>query len=130
MKNYNSKFKKSAFLIVVFIFAFSIFIFWLRGGDKTTADPVSFAECLTEKGAVMYGADWCPHCQNQKRMFGGAFSLVNYVECPDDPQRCLDAGIEGYPTWIFADGTKLTGEQKLETLAEKTGCLFKNEGSP
>lgn len=81
-----------------------------------------FAQCLTEKGAVMYGADWCPHCQNQKKLFGASFQYVTYVECPDEPKRCVDAGITGYPSWIFADGAKLEGEQSLLTLSDRSGC--------
>ena len=26
-----------------------------------------FAKCLTENGAVMYGAFWCPHCSRTKK---------------------------------------------------------------
>src|SRR3989338_281740 len=34
----------------------------------------NFAKCLSEKGAVMYGAmDWCKYTQAQKAMFGKSF---------------------------------------------------------
>ncbi|MDO8474292.1 MAG: protein disulfide isomerase family protein [bacterium] len=82
----------------------------------------SFAQCLADEKVIMYGADWCPHCQNEKKAFGGSFRLVPYVECPDDPQRCLKEGITGYPTWVFADGTRLAGEQGLEKLSKVSGC--------
>src|SRR3989338_690847 len=82
-------------------------------------DP--FAQCLADEKVIMYGADWCPHCQNEKKAFGDSFRLVPYVECPDDPQRCLQEGITGYPTWVFADGTKLAGEQGLEKLSKVSG---------
>jgi rubredoxin len=86
-----------------------------------------FARCLSEKGAKMYGAWWCPHCQNQKRLFGNAAKYVDYVECSPGTkkimsQQCVDAGVEGYPTWIFADGTKASGEQTFEKLSERTSC--------
>lgn len=81
-----------------------------------------FAQCLADKGIAMYGADWCPHCQNEKKAFGNSFRLVPYVECPDDPQRCLAIGINGYPTWVFPDGKKLVGEQGLEKLSQESGC--------
>ena len=84
------------------------------------------AQCLTEKGTKMYGAWWCPHCQAQKKVFGNAFKYVDYVECSDAAKnmtkQCVDAGITGYPTWVFADGAKLSGEQDFDTLADKTGC--------
>jgi hypothetical protein len=86
-----------------------------------------FAQCLTEKGAVMYGAYWCPHCLNQKKMFGRSWQFVNYVECDRrgdnaNPELCAANNVEGYPTWIFADGTRLTGELSLKVLGDKTGC--------
>ena len=38
----------------------------------------NFAKCLTEKGAVMYGAmDWCKFTQAQKAMFGKSFKYIN-----------------------------------------------------
>lgn len=84
---------------------------------------VGFAQCLTQKGAVMYGTDWCPHCQDQKRMFGTAFADVVFVNC-DYSRACLDNNVTGYPTWILADGTRLEGEQALGLLAAKTGCTL------
>ena len=65
----------------------------------------SFAKCLTEKGAVMYGAKWCAHCIEQKDVFGDSFKYINYVECPDNINICLAAGINGYPTWIISSST-------------------------
>jgi len=81
-----------------------------------------FAQCLADKGAIMYGAEWCPYCQNEKKAFGPSFKNINYVECPDDPQKCIAAGIDSYPTWILKDGKKLEGKQGLEKLAQESGC--------
>lgn len=85
------------------------------------------AQCLTDRGAKMYGAYWCSHCINQKKMFGSSFSKVNYIECslPDGQTQtevCQQAGIKGYPTWEFSDGSRLEGEISLEALAQKSGC--------
>jgi hypothetical protein len=89
----------------------------------------AFAKCLTDAGTVMYGAYWCPHCLNQKEAFGDAWDYVNYVECSlpnraGSTQVCTDAGIESYPTWEFADGSRQSGEVPLTTLAELTGCVL------
>ncbi len=81
-----------------------------------------FASCLTEKGAIMYGASWCSHCTEQKEMFGDAFSKVSYIECEEQKQLCAQEEIQYLPTWKFTDGTVLTGVQDFSTLAEKTGC--------
>lgn len=90
----------------------------------------AFAQCLTEKNVTMYGAYWCPHCQNQKKIFGNAFRHIKYVECatPGMPNvmttECEEAGVEGYPTWINADGEIVAGEQSLEDLAAFSGCAL------
>ncbi len=86
-----------------------------------------FAKCLKDKGAVFYGAFWCPHCQNQKAMFGKSAKLLPYTECSTADgkaqlQVCKDKNITGYPTWEFADGTRESGEVSLERLSEKTAC--------
>jgi len=86
-----------------------------------------FALCIKDSGAVFYGAFWCPHCQSQKKMFGSSAKLLPYVECstPDgraQTKYCDDLGIDGYPTWTFKDGSRLSGEIPLQTLSEKTSC--------
>ncbi len=88
-----------------------------------------FAQCLKESGATFYGAFWCPHCAAQKALFGTAVKELPYVECsnPDgnsQTQICIDKKIETYPTWEFKDGSRLTGEIPLATLASTTSCVL------
>lgn len=82
----------------------------------------ALATCMTANGATMYGTEWCPHCKNQKEMFGNSFKLVNYVDCDKFRNECIGAGVEGYPTWKI-NGTNYAGTQNIYTLAEKSGCL-------
>lgn len=89
----------------------------------------TFAACLKDKGATFYGAFWCPHCQAQKKLFGVSQKLLPYIECSfpngqGQTQICKDKKIEGYPTWEFADGTRLNGEIPLQQLADKTSCVL------
>ncbi|MBI2135057.1 hypothetical protein HYU09_03635 [Candidatus Woesearchaeota archaeon] len=91
------------------------------------ADYTAFAKCLTENNAKMYGAFWCPHCQNQKEMFGSSWENVNYIECslPDKSGQtkvCKDAGIKAYHTWEFADGRRIEGELSFLQLSQLSGC--------
>lgn len=125
MKNYNLKSKIIfGFFAAIFIFAF-IFLISGRFGEKKTAGALDeFAKCLASKNITMYGAVWCSHCQNQKKLFGDSFKYVPYVECPDNPSVCISKGIEGYPTWIFPDGRKLIGEQSLEKLSQESACVL------
>lgn len=87
----------------------------------------ALAQCISDAGATFYGAFWCPHCQATKAMFGRSAKLLPYVECsePDGQgqlQICADKNITGYPTWEFADGSRLSGERTFQELAEKTNC--------
>ena len=79
------------------------------------------AQCLTEKGAVMYGTEWCSHCKAQKEAFGSSFKYVDYVDCDLNQDRCTEAGVKGYPTWNI-DGKNYPGAQPLERLASLAGC--------
>lgn len=84
---------------------------------------IALAEHLTSIGAKEYGAYWCPHCFDQKQLFGQeAFSKIQYVEC--DPQgknsqtqACQAAGVNSFPTWEIK-GKLYPGTQTLEELAE------------
>ena len=87
----------------------------------------TLAQCLGEKSAKFYGAFWCPHCLEQKKMFGNSAKLLPYVECSEADKKtqtpiCIEKEIKQYPTWILADGTRLPGEQTPQVLAEKVGC--------
>jgi glutaredoxin len=87
----------------------------------------ALAEHLTESGALFYGASWCPHCQEQKRLFGASASRLPYIECSpagrNAPQSrsCDRAGVKSYPTWVI-NGTAFVGEVlSLAQLADATG---------
>lgn len=88
-------------------------------------DYDNFAKCLSEKGATMYGADWCGSCKEQKIMFGKSFKYVNYVECPENMELCNEKGIEKYPTWIINGETRV-GVQSLQKLSEITECSLES----
>src|SRR4029434_4606860 len=55
-------------------------------------DPMirALAAHLTDEGVLFYGVSWCPHCQEQKRLFGASARRLPYVECspagPNAPQ--------------------------------------------
>lgn len=93
--------------------------------NKDDAYKEKLAKYMTEKGMAMYGAYWCPHCQDQKKLFGDSFKYVDYVECdaqgPNaNPDECTAKGVEGYPTWIY-QGQKYSGYQSLSALAKIVG---------
>ncbi len=123
---------KTPGVLIIGIVALIVGFFIFRGITGTVvlddgANYDNFAKCLTEKGAKMYGAYWCPHCQNQKKLFGESWKYVDYVECSlpngaGQTSECQIAGISGYPTWVFSDGRKVPGEVSFQQLSQITGC--------
>jgi len=115
---------------LLFIFTGIIAVAIVGLAIKNASAPAGaeeLAQCLTENSTKMYGAWWCPHCEAQKELFGKAFKQIDYIECSPGgtrtmSQECQDAGIEGYPTWEFADGSRVSGEQSFQDLSEKSGC--------
>jgi uncharacterized membrane protein len=88
------------------------------------------ASHLAKVGAKEYVAFWCPHCHEQKLIFGKeAYTILvdNNVktECAPEspvgkPQDCQTAGIKGFPTWII-NGKSFSGVQNLDALAKASG---------
>lgn len=115
--------KKYIIFLIVGAVAIAV-VGWLYSRQQTTVNLDEFAQCLADQGAVMYGAEWCAHCQNEKKAFGDSFRLIPYVECPAEPQTCIAKNIQGYPTWIFKDGKLYEGEQGLRNLSLISGCAL------
>ena len=99
---------------------------WYLGKWRARKRVDHFAQCLSDRGAVMYGLYWCPHCEDQKELFGPSFRKVHYMECgtPDhhEQPQCAEEGLKDFPTWKFADGERHVGGMALQELAAKTGC--------
>lgn len=109
--------------IMILLLILSVF----AAACSSSASYDEFAKCLTTNGMTFYGAFWCPHCQVMKERFGDSNKYIQYVECDargqnPQPETCDAKGIEGYPTFIFADGTRLSGQQPLSELAMAAGC--------
>jgi|SRR5450432_1115805 len=102
---------------------------WALGKLHARKKVDGFAQCLTDRGAVMYGLFWCPHCEDQKELFGSSFRNIHYVECgtPDhhEQPQCAAQGLKDFPTWQFVDGQRQIGGMSLGELAAKTGCSAK-----
>ena len=90
---------------------------------KSSPAQIKLAEHLTKEGAVMYNAYWCPHCHDQKEMFGKeAAEKLNLVECAKDGfnnkrELCEAKNITGFPTWEI-NGSLDSGVKSLKELAE------------
>jgi uncharacterized membrane protein len=83
------------------------------------------ARHLARSNAIMYGAYWCAHCQEQKARFGSAARELPYVECDPRgvgarPDLCSLVGVRAYPTWVVG-GQRREGVLSLEELARLSG---------
>lgn len=93
----------------------------------TTSGPaeIALARHLKQVGAIEFVAYWCPHCHEQKQLFGKeAYKELNHVECAADapdgqPQVCRDAGVQAFPSWKI-NGQMMAGVKTLEQLADLT----------
>ncbi len=129
--------------IVVVILAVGIGLFYMSGGSGVSTTKTAggapegaleLAQCLVDKGVTFYGSFTCSHCIKQKKLFGSAAEKLPYVECTPATgngqfQVCIDKKIESYPTWEFADGSRVTGEQSFGALRAKSGCALPGEAT-
>jgi hypothetical protein len=102
-----------------------------RYDNPTQETLTELANCLTEKGWVMYGSFTCSACRAERKAFGKAFEVIKEIECnPNAPNNqvelCLEKRIKKIPTWILEkngeETSRLEGYQFLEDLALSTGC--------
>jgi DNA-directed RNA polymerase subunit RPC12/RpoP len=114
------------FIIIILIVGY---IYFVPSSEIEPGKYDDFAQCLTDSGAVFYGAYWCSHCKEQKKAFADSIGLIEYIECslPNNAgqtENCNDADIKSYPTWEFEDGSRQLGFVPLVNLGEKTGCVL------
>jgi hypothetical protein len=118
------RFRKSLLMV-------SLTMLILGSAFAANADKAAFADCISSSGAKYYGAHWCKYCAKQNTMFGSAVRYLPYVECSargsnKKLSRC--SHISGFPTWIFANGTRRSGVLSFDALQSYTGCrLEKNQ---
>jgi hypothetical protein len=102
-------------------------IAWYAGWHYKNHRYDAFAQCLAAHQARMYGLYWCPHCIEQKEMFGQAFHYIPYTECAiknssELAAECKVAGVKLFPSWQFSMDPPKEGELSLDALSAKTGC--------
>jgi uncharacterized membrane protein len=102
---------------------------------RSGAAEIELAKHLKSIGAKMYGAYWCPHCGEQKTLFGAQATYeIPYVECAPDGEKAQAETCEsvfkkieqetgekaGFPTWEVK-GKYYFGIQTLEELVQASG---------
>ncbi len=123
----GSKSKSSRFflwIVVVVLLAGAYGAGWYYKNHRYDA----FAKCVASKQARMYGLYWCPHCADQKEMFGASFRYIPYQECaikgsPHElTPECKAVGVKLFPSWQFGNNPPKEGVLSLQELGDKTGC--------
>jgi uncharacterized membrane protein len=94
--------------------------------SESTPATLALAQHLTSGGARMYSAYWCPHCHEQKELFGKqATAKLTIIECAPDGRNsqtalCESKKIQGYPSWEI-NGKLDSGVKSLQELALRSG---------
>ena len=92
---------------------------------RSSLQKINFAKFLSANKIVMYSAYWCPHCHDQKQLFGKeATEFLTVVECAKDGKNnqyslCQTKEIEGFPSWEINNNI-YSGTRNLNELAEMT----------
>ena len=119
--------KKTIIISIIVVAILIAGVYFISSSPKEPGVNTALAQCISDSGAKFYGTFWCSHCQNQKKAFGDDAKLLPYIECstPDGKSQlkiCKDNNISGYPTWVFPDGERKSGEISLAELARRTDC--------
>ncbi len=92
----------------------------------SSPQKIKFAKFLSDNNVKMFSAYWCPHCHDQKQLFGKkAVKNLTVIECAQDGKNnqyklCREKQIEGFPSWEI-NGEIYSGVQDLNDLAIITG---------
>ena len=105
-------------VVVVVAIVFGLVRWWQNSSEKYN----QFAECISLKNAEIAGVDWCPHCQEQKKMFGDSFKYVIYNNCDLMKAWCDEHDVKQYPTWFINNKRQSPGVKSMEELSRLTGC--------
>jgi len=103
--------------------------------EASSPRALNLARELKREKVTMFGAYWCGFCDRERQALGSeAWAMVDYVECDAkgfgaNPQRCYDAGVEAYPTWVKAPAAgetpsssqRRTGAQGVAGLEQFVG---------
>ena len=111
--------KKTIFIsissIIVVLIAAGFVYSYVQSNKPGPLD--GFAQCLTEKGAVMYGASFCKYTSGQKVMFGNSMRFIDYRDFTEDNN------IRITPTWKI-NGEYYQNAQSFDRLSSITGCAI------
>ena len=102
--------------MIILFFVMSVSSYVKKPGEYN-----EFAQCLTDKGVIVYGNDFCQYTAKQLNFFGKSKKYLNYVKCIENKELCDSKGVDTTPTWEI-NGKMYEQVQSLERLKELSGC--------
>lgn len=98
-------------------------------------DTAAFAKALKNGGVTLYGAAWDATTTAQRQLFGDGAQFLNFVEVTkNDHTFNATANANNItttsPTWVFANQTRLVGNQTLAALAAQANIAIPQGFTP
>jgi len=114
----NSRKKSLIINILLFLILIAVLVFATTIFNKKNVTTEELSKCIG-KNSVLYTQLGCHACENQEKMFGEYYLLLEKVDCFYEPDKCNS--IRATPTWKIR-GELYEGVQSIEKLKELTGC--------
>lgn len=111
---------KKIYLILVVIVLIIIWGIYAYKNFIKEAPLDKLMKCIASK-SVLYTSTGCSHCENQKEILGKSIGYFKNIDCLKEPDKCEQANIHAYPTWIINE-KKYEGAQSIKKLTELSGC--------
>jgi hypothetical protein len=108
--------KSNLITILIILGIISLTIFIKIKPQEITSEEI--AKCIGEN-SKLYNQIGCPHCENQKNIFGENIKYLNIILCDNDWEQCSQ--ITGTPSWEI-NGEMYTGTKSIEELKKLTNC--------
>lgn len=93
--------------------------------DDTDVSMDDIANNITANGWILYSTTTCPHCVEQKDVFGDDIERIVVINCDvseDAYNQCIANNITGVPAWINSvTGEVRVGMQNVDNLIEMGG---------
>jgi hypothetical protein len=112
---------KKIYLILVVIVALIISGIYLYNSINKENPEERLMKCIAKNTDMIYLSKTCSHCANQKKILGEYLSLFKVTDCFYESEKCIEADIPGYPTWII-NGKQYPGEKTIDELQQLTQC--------
>jgi len=108
---------KNTLLTLTIIFLCLAFAMFILIPNKVHASKNDVLQITSN--AILYTQEGCHYCEIQKEKFGEFYELLNITDCFENPEKCLQANIIAFPSWIIR-GEIYKGVFEVDELKELT----------